>query len=155
MFPDVWRTTSISLGRTSNKSWTFEIWKNTLSDDHPYFAKVYLLLGRIYNEKGEPKKAESHLNKALKIEYKKLSGRKYYIAETKCELGKSYFLQKKYNKSKSILLKNFDILKDKLGEKNIQTKYAAKLIAKLYLKLEEPEKAKKYNELISNTVFSN
>ncbi|MEJ2613786.1 MAG: serine/threonine-protein kinase [Ignavibacteriaceae bacterium] len=129
----------------------FQIWKETLPAGHPYFDKIYLLLGRISNEKDEPGKAEQYLQKALKIEYNKLTGHKYYIAETKCELGKSFFLQGRYNKAKSLLLENFSVLKKDLGEKNIQTIYAAKIIAELYLKLKEPEEANKYNDLISGT----
>jgi len=107
----------------------FHIWKKTLPDGHPYFAKVYLLLGRIYNQKDEPMKAEGYLLKALRIENIKLKGHKYYIAETKCEIGKSYYLQNEYSKAKQLLLENFDVLKNKFGNKNILTINAAKLIA--------------------------
>ena len=104
--------------------------------------------------KGEPEKAEEYLSKALKIKYKKISDHKYYIAETKCELGKSFLLQGKYNKARLLLLKNFDFLKKELGKKNIQTIYAAGIIAKLYLKLKEPEEANRYNDFISDNALN-
>jgi tetratricopeptide (TPR) repeat protein len=130
----------------------FQIWKETLPPGHPYFAKIYLLLGRISNEKEQPGKAEYYLQKALKIEYNKLTGHKYYIAETKCELGKSFFLEGKYRKVNSLLLKNFDILKKDLGGKNIQTIYAAGIISKLYLRLKKTEEADRYKNYISGNV---
>ncbi len=142
-------------GSSEKANKAFQIWKETLPTDHPYFAKIYLLLGRISNEKGEPKKAEGYLQKALRIEYKKLTGHKYYIAETKCELGKSFFLQGRYSKAKSLLLENFSVLKKELGKKNIQTIYAAKIINKLYLKLKEPGEANKYKKLILSSKSSN
>jgi len=134
---------------------SLKIWKKTLPADHPYFAKAYLWLAKNYNEKREPKIAENYLLKALKIEYKKLSGYKFYIAETKCELGRSYFLQKNYTKAKPLLTKNFDIIENKFGEKNIDVVNYARVISNMYLELKEPEKANKYREIVSNAPFSN
>ena len=119
-----------------------KVWKKTLPADHPYFAKVYFWLGKLYNSRNIPSKAQDYLLKSLDIQKRKQPGHTYYIAQTNCELARSYILQKNYKKAGLILPRNFEILEKDLGEYNIETTLAAKLLAELYQKLRGQNGAK-------------
>ena len=93
----------------------YEIWKKTLPGDHPYFSKVYFWQGRIFNERGMPGKAVSCLEKSLDILHKKEPNKNYLIAETRCEIRKSYYLLKRYNEAEPLIRKNFEVLRKELG----------------------------------------
>ena len=127
----------------------YKIWQKSIPADHPYFAKVYYWFGKLYNEKGLVEKAKSYLLKSLSLRLKKQPDNRLLIAETRFELGRTYFLQKNYIKANSLLLKNFNILKEELGKKNIETINDAMLLSELYLKLQRPDEANKYKTYLS------
>ncbi len=129
----------------------YKIWQKSLPPDHPYFSKIYYWFGKLYNEKGMTEKAKSYLLKSLALRLKKQPDNKLIIAETRFELGRTYMLQKKYDKAEPLLSTNFDILKNELGDKSFETVEAAKVVSEFYLKLKEPQQAKKYSLYFSSS----
>lgn len=109
----------------------YTVWKKKLPSDHPYFGRAYYWYGKIYNAKGMPKKAEVYLLKSLKTYLAKEPDKSSAIAATECELARSYFLQKEYGKALTLLADNYPILKRTLGDRNIETINAGKLLSKV------------------------
>ena len=127
------------------------IWKKTLPLDHPLFGNAYFWKGKIYNSLNKPETAISFLKKSLGIRLKKQSNNKPVIARTKCELARSYMLEKKFRSAESLLLKNFKILKKAFGKDNIQVQEVEKILFDLYSKWKKPAEAEKYTTLLADT----
>ncbi len=126
------------------------MWHKNLPSDHPYFGNAYYWIGKIFNSENKPDKSLYYLKESLKIRLKKESENKLLIAKTNFEIGNSLMLESKFEDAEKKLIPNYKIIKDELGIKDLDTKYAVKILTEFYTLWHKPDEAKKYEDLVNN-----
>ena len=109
----------------------FEIWEDTLEPGHPYFGNCYYWLAKNNNGLDQPKEAEKLITKALEIRRNTHGENENLIALTNIELGRSFFLQNKFQRAESIIKNNLKIIEEAFGEDSRNVKYAKQLLVEL------------------------
>ena len=116
----------------------------SLTDSHPAVAASLQVLGRCLDRRGDVVEGGKALEESLDIRRKVIQAGHWLIATSESIYGEHLTRIGRYREAEPLLLRSYETLQGKLGDKHDRTQDALRRLVHLYEKSHQPILAERY-----------